>query len=164
MLYIFILLPECFHTFLFILFFLLQINKWMIKSWVIPWITYHWLKVTLLYCFWLFVYFWRNCPTELKGMTWQCFAHRDSYLTQRILVSDKVERGEKAWVTLKKSVWSYKRSWLAWELFTALCCDGLVLEADLSSVNSLWEDGVSLHGGHFSWLMCVRHIYGGLLT
>lgn len=44
----------------------------------------------------LVVYFWRNYPTELKGMTWQCFAHRDSYLTWRILVSDKVERGEKA--------------------------------------------------------------------
>ena len=106
----------------------------------------------------LFVYFWRNYWTELKGMTWQCFAHRDSHLTRRILVSDKVERGEKAWVTLKKSVWSCKRSWLAWELFTALCCDGLVLEADLSSVNSLLEDGISLHRGYISWLLCVRHI------
>lgn len=33
--------------------------------------------------------------------------------------------------------------------------DGLVLEVDVSSVNSLLEDGVSMHREHISWPVCV---------
>lgn len=78
-----------------------------------------------------------------------------SYLTQHISLTECGKGGGKPWVTLKMSVWPCKDSWMAFRAYGAV--DGLVLEASVSCVNSLLEDGVSLHRGHVSWLMCVSY-------
>lgn len=80
-------------------------------------------------------------------MTWHCNSNV-SDLTQHILQTDNVERGKNHESLLRRASAAIRAVWLATELHGAV--DGLVLEAYFSSVNSLLEDGVSLHRGHIS--------------